>query len=116
MTAAGVQGVYPVAPGVALYGGVQLSGRMHQQSRNHVFNSTVSGLQAGVSLVKGLQLNRLGMDMTRVGLASQPYLNLSTLVGEWQYQHDHMCRATVQWSDQRYHSIDTYLDSDKPSG
>ncbi len=115
MTAAGVQGVYPVAPGVALYGGVQLSGRMHQQSRNDVFNSTVSGLQAGVSLVEGRHLYRAGMDMTRVGLASQPYLNLSTLVGEWQYQHDQYNRvgATVQWSDQRYHSIDTYLDLDK---
>ena len=113
--AAGVQGVVPVAPGIALYAGVQLSGRMHRQSQNDVFNTRLLGVQGGVSVVEGRHLLRFGVDLTQVALARQPYLNLSTLVGEWQYQHDQFNRygASLQWSDQAYQNIDTYLDLDK---
>lgn len=35
--AAGIQGVYPVAPGVSLYGGGQVSARYNAKSNNGVF-------------------------------------------------------------------------------
>lgn len=113
--AAGGQGVVPVAPGVALYAGAQLSGRVHRQAQNDLFDTSLLGLQAGVSVVQGRHLARVGVDLTQVALARQPYLNLNTLVGEWQYQHDQFNRygASLQWSDQRYQDIDTYLDLDK---
>jgi hypothetical protein len=113
--AMGVQGVYPVAPGVALYGGSQLSGRFQRKGSNDVFNQSQLGLQGGVSLLSGRSLYRVGVDLTHLSLGNQPYLNLAALVGEWQYQRDQFNRygLSAQWSDQSYKNIDTYLDINK---
>ncbi|MBI2727762.1 MAG: hypothetical protein HYX42_16090 [Polaromonas sp.] len=113
--AAGIQGVYPVAPGVALYGGSQVSGRIHRQGNSDVFNQSLLSLQGGVSVLQGRSLYRLGLDFTHLALGTQPYLNLTTVVGEWQYQGDQFNRygVSLQWSDQAYKNIDTWLDINK---
>ena len=90
----GVQGVYPVAPGVSLYGGSQLSGRFHRKVSSDVFNQSQLGLQGGASVLTGRNLYRMGVDFTHLLLGNQPYLNLVTLVGEWQYQRDHWLHRT----------------------
>ena len=56
----GVQGVYPVAPGVSLYGGSQLSGRFHRKVSSDVFNQSQLGLQGGASVLTGRNLYRMG--------------------------------------------------------
>lgn len=113
--AAGLQGVYPVAPGVSLYGGGQLSGRFYKVGNNDVFNQAVLGLQGGVSVLQGRNLYRLGVDVTHLGVGNQAYLNLTTLVGEWQYQSDQFNRygLSLQYADQAYKNIDTFLDINK---
>lgn len=115
--AAGVQGVYPVAPGISLYGGGLLSGRFHKVGNNNVFNQALLGLQGGVSMLSGRSLYRLGLDVTHVAVGNQAYLNLTTLVGEWQYQNDQFNRfgLSAQYASQAYKNIDTYLDLSKTS-
>ena len=113
--AAGVQGVYPIAPGVSLYGGGQLSGRFYKVGNNNVFNQAVFSLQGGVSVLQGRNLYRLGLDATHLAVGNQAYLNLVTLVGEWQYQSDQFNRygLSLQYADQAYNNIDTFLDFNK---
>ncbi len=113
--AAGLQGVYPIAPGISLYGGGQVSGRFHKLGNNDVFNQASLGLQGGVSVLEGRNLYRLGVDVTHLAVGNQAYLNLTTLVGEWQYQSDQFNRfgLSLQYANQAYKNIDTYLDLDK---
>ncbi len=113
--ATGVQGVYPIAPGVSLYGGGQLSGRFYRVGNNDVFNQAIFGLQGGVSWLQGRNLYRLGLDATHLGVGNQAYLNISTLVGEWQYQSDQFNRfgLSAQYAEQAYKNIDTFLDLNK---
>ena len=114
-TAAGVQGVYPIAPGISLYGGGQVSGRFYKRGNNDVFNQASLSLQGGVSVLHGRNLYRLGVDATHLAVGNQAYLNLTTLVGEWQYQSDQFNRfgLSLQYADQAYKNIDTFLDLDK---
>lgn len=112
---AGVQGVYPIAPGISLYGGGQVSGRFHKLGNNDVFNQASVALQGGVSVLEGRNLYRLGLDLTHLAVGNQAYLNLTTLVGEWQYQSDQFNRfgLSLQYANQAYENIDTFLDLDK---
>ncbi|MES2413074.1 MAG: hypothetical protein V4614_04685 [Pseudomonadota bacterium] len=112
---AGVQGSYPVAPGLALYGGAMLSGRFHKLGTSNVFDQALWGLQGGVSRIDGRNLYRFGVDLARLSVSNQDYLGLSTLVGEWQHQSDQFNRfgLTLQYSDQAYRNINTYLDKAK---
>ena len=113
--AAGVQGVYPIAPGVSLYGGGLLSGRFYKLGKNDVFNQALLSLQGGVSFLSGRSLYRLGLDASHVAVGNQAYLNITTLVGEWQYQNDQFNRfgLSTQYANQAYKNIDTYLDLNK---
>lgn len=112
---AGIQGSYPVAPGLAFYGGTMLSGRYHKLGTSNVFDQTVWGLQGGVSRIDGRNLYRLGVDLARLSVGNQDYLGLTTLVGEWQHQNDQFNRVglALQYSDQSYKNINTYLDRAK---
>ena len=89
-----------------------LSGRFHKQDTSNVFDQALLGLQGGVSKLDGRNLYRLGLDLTRLAVGNQAYLALTTVVGEWQYQNDQFNRfgLALQWSDQAYNNIDTYLD------
>ena len=113
--AAGIQGSYPLAPGLAVYGGAILSGRYHKLGTSNVFDQSLLGLQGGVSKRDGRNLYRLGVDYTHLAVGNQAYLNLTALVGEWQYQNDQFNRysLSLQYADQAYKNIDTYLDKDK---
>jgi hypothetical protein len=113
--AAGIQGSYPLAPGLSMYGGAMLSGRYHKLGTSNVFDQSLLGLQGGVSKLAGRNLYRLGLDYTQLAVGNQAYLNLTALVGEWQYQSDQFNRysLSLQYADQAYKNIDTYLDKDK---
>lgn len=113
--AAGVQGTYPVAPGVALYGGAAIAARLHQGRGNSQFDQRSLALQGGASLIGGRSLFRLGADLTRLTVDNQNYLDVATLVGEWQYQNDQFNRLglSAQWSDLNYHNITTHLTKDQ---
>ena len=113
--AAGVQGVYPIAPGISLYGGTQVAGRFFRLGMNNVFSQASVSLQGGGSVLEGRNLYRLGLDVTHLAVGNQAYLNLTTVVGEWQYQNDQFNRfgVSLQYADQAYKNVDTFLDLDK---
>ncbi len=112
---AGLQGVYPVAPGVALYAGGLFTARSHFKHTSDVFDQHMLALQGGISLLEGRNLYRLGVDVASLSVDNQQYLSLRTLVGEWQYQSDQYNRFSLsaQHSRQTYHNINTFLDIDK---
>ena len=111
--AAGLHGVYPIAPGVALYGGGQFSGRYNARGDSDLFNQNQFGVQGGVSVLQGRNLFRVGTDFSQVSVGAQPYLKLATLVGEWQYQNDQFNRfgLALQLTEQSYKNIDVFLDA-----
>ena len=112
---AGIQGSYPLAPGLSMYGGALLSGRYHKLGISNVFDQSLLGLQGGVSKLDGRNLYRMGMDYTHLAVSNQAYLNLLALVGEWQHQTNQFNRysLSLQYVDQVYKNIDVYLDKDK---
>ncbi|HYW55589.1 MAG TPA: hypothetical protein VE934_01400 [Polaromonas sp.] len=114
---AGVQGAYPFAPGLSLYGGAMLMARTHSRKQNDVFDQQLFALHGGVSMLAGRSLYRLGVDWLKLEVDNQKYLSINTLVGEWQYQNDQNNRfaLTMQHSQQRYQNIITFLDINKTS-
>lgn len=114
---AGVQGAYPFAPGLSLYGGAMLMARTHSRTQSDVFDQQLLALQGGVSMLEGRNLYRVGVDLLRLGVDSQKYLSLNTLVGEWQYQNDQDNRfaLSLQHSWQSYQNIVSFLDINKTS-
>lgn len=112
---AGVQGAYPFAPGMSLYGGAMLMARSHGRNQSDVFDQQLLALQGGVSVLEGRNLYRLGVDLLKLGVDGQKYLSLNTLVGEWQYQNDQYNRfaLSLQHSRQSYQNINSFLDINK---
>ena len=112
---AGLQGVYPVAPGVSLYGGAQFFGRYNANGNNDVFNQSQVGAQGGVSVLEGRNLFRTGTDVSQVSIGGQLYLKLTTVLGEWQYQKDQFNRfgTALQLTEQTHRNIDVFLDAAK---
>lgn len=108
----GLQGTYPVRPGLSLYGGATLSARAHTRSGNDVFDQDILAVQGGVSYIDGRSLYRAGVDLTTLRVDHQRYLDVTTLAGEWQYQANQFNRFSVaaQWSRQAYQNVETFLD------
>ncbi len=112
---AGVQGTYPIAPGVALYGGASVATRTHIKAESDVFDQASVGLQAGVSMLKGRHLTRVGADITRLAVDNKQYLALNTVVADWQFQWDQFNRvgAAMQVTEQNYRNVTTFVDQAK---
>ncbi len=109
---AGVQGVYPVAPGVSLYGGAAASWRVHPGGRADVFDQQLASVQGGATVLQGRNLVRLGVDLTSLAVDNQRYLGVATLSGEWHRQADQYNRfgLGLQWSRQSYRDVTSFLD------
>jgi len=112
---AGVQGSYPVAPGVMLYGGLQGNGRWYHSDNNDVFGQTGLGVQGGVSVLKGRNFYRAGLEYNLFDVDDSKYLQSTSLLGEWSHQFDQFNRFGVglQYSQLRYEDVSIYLDKDK---
>jgi len=110
--AVGMQGSYPLSARWSAYGGASLAARRHTHDLADVFDSETLALQAGLSHTEGRHLFRLGLDAATLHLDHQHYLDVATLVGEWQYQMDPLNRfgAALQASWQDYHDITSFLD------
>lgn len=113
----GANGTYPVAPGVALYGGAQVGGRWHGNQANDIFDQRTLNVQGGVSFLKERNLFRVGGEYALIDIDHQSYLGISSLVGEWNHQLDQFNRFTVaaQWSQLRYDDITIFTIKQKTS-
>lgn len=108
----GWQGSWPVAPGVALYGGATAGGRWHADPRFDVFDSHTMGAQAGVTRISGRHVLRLGLEAARLQLDHQPYLDVATAGVEWQVQATagHRFGLSAHAGQQDWHDVNAFLD------
>jgi len=113
--AAGAQGSYPVAPGVALFGALAVDGRFHFDSDNDIFDQASIGASGGVSLLKNRNLYKAGASASRLQVDGQGYVSLTGVQGDWAHQADQFNRyaAGLQVSRLRYEDMCIFALKDK---
>ncbi|MBI1888064.1 MAG: DUF560 domain-containing protein [Nitrosomonadales bacterium] len=115
---AGVQGTYPVSPGVSLYGAGGVDARRHLGSNNDVFDQHSLGATGGVSYLKERNLYKGGAFLSQSWVDNQSYLLSYGLNGEWNHQLDQFNRLTLgaQLARFDYDDMNIYLTKDKAGG
>lgn len=117
-TSAGVQGNYPVAPGISLYGAAGIDARRHLEKSNDVFDQHSLGVTGGVSYLKEKNLYKGGAFLSQSWVDDQSYLLSYGLSGEWARQFDQFNRLTLGAQVARfdYDDMYVYLTKDKSGG
>ena len=115
---AGVQGTYPVSPGVSLYGAGGVDARRHLGSNNDVFDQHSLGAAGGVSYLKERNLYKAGAFLSQSWVDNQSYVLSYGLNGEWNHQLDQFNRLTLgaQLARFDYDDMNIYLTKDKAGG
>ena len=115
---AGIQGNYPVSPGVSLYGAVGIDMRRHMESNNDVFDQHSLGATGGVSYLKERNLYKAGAFLSQSWVDNQSYVLSYGLNGEWNHQLDQFNRFTLgaQLARFDYDDMYIYLTKDKAGG
>ena len=115
---AGIQGNYPVSPGVSLYGAVGIDMRRHMESNNDVFDQQSLGATGGVSYLKEKNLYKAGAFVSQSWVDDQSYVLSYGLNGEWNHQLDQFNRLNlgVQLTRSEYDNMDVFLNKDKTGG
>lgn len=93
--AGGAQGIYPVAPGLALYGAVGFDARQHQKGNLDVFDQFNVGALGGISHLAGRNLYKLGIGLGQLMTDGQRYVHSRSLNGEWHHQLSPTDRVNV---------------------
>lgn len=117
LLAVGAQGIYPVAPGVALYGALGADGRFHHKSNNDLFDQVNVGAAGGITHLSGRNIYKIGLGLGQVMVDNQRYLNTTGLNGEWVHQYDPLNRLTLgaQYARLEYEDMKVYVVKDKSS-
>lgn len=115
---AGVQGTYPVSPGVSLYGAGGVDARRHLGSNNDVFDQHSLGATGGVSYLKERNLYKAGAFLSQSWVDNQSYVLTYGINGEWNRQLDQFNRLTLgaQLARFDYDNMNIYLTKDKAGG
>ena len=115
---AGAQGVYPVAPGTALYGAVGLDARMYFKANYNQFDQLNVGASGGVSHIADRNLYKVGVGYAQNYVDQQSYVNTVNLSGEWHHQYDQFNRFILggQVAALTFSDMDVYLRLDKVGG
>jgi len=115
---AGVQGTYPVSPGVSLYGAGGVDVRRHLGSNNDIFDQHSLGATGGVSYLKERNLYKAGAFLSQSWVDNQSYVLSYGLNGEWNHQLDQFNRLTLgaQLARFDYDDMYIYLTKDKTGG
>ena len=115
---AGVQGTYPVSPGVSLYGAGGVDVRRHLGSNNDIFDQRSLGATGGVSYLKERNLYKAGAFLSQSWVDNQSYVLSYGLNGEWNHQLDQFNRLTLgaQLARFDYDDMYIYLTKDKAGG
>jgi hypothetical protein len=93
--AGGAQGSLPVAPGVALLGGVQFDGKFNSDSFDRQFDQGNLGAWGGVSVIKDRDLWRATASYSTLSVDYNRFRNVGALGGEWHRQVDELNTASV---------------------
>lgn len=87
---AGGQFSYPVAPGVALYGGATYEGKLHRDSFDQQFDQGNLGAYGGVSVIRDKDLFRANAGYSTLSVDNTRFRNVFSLGGEWHRQLDEL--------------------------
>jgi len=93
--AGGAQGSLPVAPGVALLGGVQFDGKFNSDAFDRQFDQTNLGAWGGVSVIKDRDLWRATASYSTLSVDYNRFRNVGAVGGEWHRQVDELNTASV---------------------
>ncbi|MDO8465830.1 MAG: hypothetical protein Q7S46_11360 [Gallionella sp.] len=115
---AGVQGIYPVLPGISLYAAGGIDARRHLDSLNDVFDQHSMGANGGVSYLVEKNLFKAGVSVSQSWVDNQSYILSYGLNGEWNHQLDQFNRFTLgaQLARFDYDDMSVYLTKDKTGG
>jgi hypothetical protein len=115
---AGVQGNYPVAPGISLYGAGGADMRRHLGRNNDIFDQHSAGATGGVSYLKEKNLYKAGVFLSQSWVDNQSYVMSYGLNGEWNHQLDQFNRLglVAQLARFEYDNMNVYLNKDKTGG
>lgn len=93
--AAGAQGSLPVAPGVALLGGLQVDGKFQSNAFDQQFDQTNLSAYGGVSVIKDRDLWRLTGSYSTLQVDYTRFRHVGAIGGEWHRQLDERNTASV---------------------
>jgi hypothetical protein len=112
--AAGVTGSRPLAPGLVGFAGANIDTRNYLSATE--FSQYSTGLNAGLSLIRGKDVWRGSLAYNNLSVQSERYRDVWTLSGEWQHQLDERqsVNAFAQFSDLSYTGANSALDSTFP--
>ncbi|MBU0753123.1 MAG: hypothetical protein KJ787_02405 [Gammaproteobacteria bacterium] len=115
--AGGVQGTYPVAAGVAAFGGLGFDGRFQHRNAYDQFNQVNLGGSGGISLLRDSNLYKVGLGYSGayISAETQNYLTTASLFGDWQHQYDQFNRFSVgaQYAQLDYREVQVYTTLNK---
>lgn len=106
---AGVQGTYPVSPGIALYGAGGVDTRRYLGGNNDVYDQHSLGVTGGVSFLKERNLYKAGTFLSQSWVDNQSYLLSYGLNAEWGHQLDQFNRLTLGAQLARFDYDDMYI-------
>lgn len=86
----GAQTSLPVAPGVALQGGLQFDGKFQSNAFDQQFDQTNLSAFGGVSVIKNRDLFRANFSYTTLSVDYRRFRNVAALGGEWHRQLDEL--------------------------
>jgi len=86
--AGGAQASVPVAPGVALQGGLQFDGKFQSTAFDRQFDQSTLAAYGGVSVIKDRDLFRANASYSTMQVDYTRFRNVAALGGEWHRQLD----------------------------
>lgn len=111
----GVQGTYPLAPGIAAFGTAGFDSRFHSKGNFDQFDQMNFGGSGGLSFLTDRNLYKVGIGLAEGFVDKQRYLTTTSLFGEWQHQYDQFNRFSLggQVAGLDFHEMNVYTALDK---
>lgn len=111
----GVQGTYPLAPGVAAFGTAGFDGRFHSKGNFDQFDQLSVNGAGGLSFLSDKNLYKAGLGLSEAMVDKQRYLTTVSLFGEWQHQYDQFNRFSLggQVAGLDFHEMNVYTTLNK---
>lgn len=113
--AGGVQGTYPLAPGIAAFGTAGFDSRFHGKANFDQFDQASFGGSGGLSFLTDRNLYKAGIGVSEGFVDKQRYLTTTSLFGEWQHQIDQFNRFSLggQVAGLDFHEMSVYTTLNK---
>lgn len=111
--AAGGQLTHPVAPGVALFGGLGTEGKLNHGRFESQFDLLTLAANGGVTMLRENNLYRVTAFFATLAVDNAKFRDVMGIAGEWQRQYDEfqLFNVALQYGDLDYTGNDNLRDS-----